>query len=1315
MTSIHRALPGRRQIAGFVLAALFASVAVAQTTVPVDRITQELTSGPVRTVAGTVHPLTKRASDVGRANPEMPMTLTLNFAMTAAQQTDLNALLQGQQTLGSPQYHQWLTQAEFGARFGLSDADLRRVSKWLAGKGFLRVGIAPSRNSITFSGKAEQVESAFGTELRQYRLNGEAHFANATEIRLPATLAAVVINVRGLNDFRPKSNFSGSVHAVSPQFTTSNGTHFMAPGDWATIYDVTSIYNAGYSGTGAHVGVVGQTYAPQIDIDNFRSAAGLSGTKINYVCISSANCTDQAGTSTDGDLLESDLDIEWAGGIAKNATVDFIYAAYGDTLDVMDALQYAIQSYKVGGAVVPVLSMSYESCEQNITSSDAESFLALAKQANTQGQTIVVASGDSGAAGCDAHDDPAETESLLGLSVGVPADVPNVTSVGGTTLIDGGDPNLYWSSSTTAVNTALQYIPESAWNDSGSDGLAASGGGVSTYFPAPAWQPAPANFTGPSGRFVPDVAFSASAHDGYLNCSQANFTLGYGSICTNGFLSSNGYLFYGSGTSAGTPSFAGLLTLLTQKYGSLGNVNPTLYGLASNATTYASIFHDITTGNNDVPCVSTAPGCVNGELGYPTETGYDLVTGLGSIDGGNLLTALGNAAKLATVSVMVTASPQQLTMGSTTTLSATVTSTQSGTPTGSITFFNGGTSLGTATVSGGTATLSSLAITPANGFTAGTTPLISADYSGDSDFQASVGSTTITLAPLPATTTTVTVNPSSVMIGSQVTLTVSVTSTVAGSINGTATFTAGSATIGSATVTNGAATLTVTTSSSIGLGIGTDTITASYSGDPINYQASKGTVILTVQSLPVTTVSVTASPSTLTARNTTTLTATVTSNASGTPTGTVTFTIASGGITLGSGNLVNGTATLSNLMVDSANWLSPGNDTVTASYGGDSHFSPSSGTVVLTVNAIPTTTTISATPATVMYNNPVTFTMTINSPLGVPPYGQMYLSDSLSGFYAIDSFPNGTATVQIVANSGSGLAVGTDTVTANLTSWGDFGASTASTQLTVTPQPATVTTIGVTPNALTIGQTTTLSATITSAAPGTPTGTVMFSNGSSGTLTNGTVTIPNVTVDVAHGFSYKYGTITATYSGDMNFASSTGSAPLTITPLPSTTTVTASPSPVTLDDPSTLITVTASGPGGYTPTGSVTLQAGGQQWVGSPNNGWASERLTRAGNCAKAYYGFDTVPGLAHDAIDASLLPALKAVPKKILPSFGLRGTRFAGSSQFTNILSAASEGAGTAAAGVNTLRIAGRFLSPIATAAAIIDVAAITTCTLLD
>jgi subtilase family serine protease len=658
------AVSRKRWIMAFTAVLAMAAGLLAQNAPRADRITQPVNPGALVKLAGTVHPLTRQATDLGEASSGMQMnSLSLHIGLSAAQQAELDALLAAQQDPKSAQYHQWLTQEEYGARFGLTDADLSKVTGWLEAQGFTVQSVAPSRNLIVFSGAVPQVESAFRTQIHQFRLaDGTTHISNTTEISIPQALSGVVINVRGLNGFRPKPH---AAKRAQPDFTSSTtGDHYLAPGDWATIYNVNAIYSAGFTGTGMQVGVAGQTYIPLQDITNFRTAAGLGAPHLNMVCISSASLCGATGAPKNESIVdvgEADLDVEWSGAIAKNATVDFIYAAANDpNQGVFDALVYGI-THKVNGALVPVIAMSYGDCEFDAASFHA-SFDTFLKQAAGQGQTILNSSGDDGA-GCTTS--TANQSATNGASVSWPASSPYVTAVGGTTFDGDGTvanpdtgADLYWNFSSTAdmITSAKQYIPETGWNDTLFDKsvspsnwtLSSSGGGVSTIYslPIPGWtsQPVPSGYTGPTMRFVPDVSFSASAdHDGYLVCTQ-NFTSTTnpadttGSTCVNGFRNSNGTLTVFGGTSASVQVFSGMMTLLVQAHGTQGNLNPTLYNLA---TTQPSVFHDITTGNNIVPCATGTTGCVGGEVGYSAGKGYDLVTGLGSVNGGALFGALG--------------------------------------------------------------------------------------------------------------------------------------------------------------------------------------------------------------------------------------------------------------------------------------------------------------------------------------------------------------------------------------------------------------------------------------------------------------------------------------------------------------------------------------------------------------------------------------------------------------------------------------------------------------------------------------------------
>jgi len=1173
---------------------------VPQATPRANRITQELAAGEMVTMPGSVHPLTRRAADLGAVHSQMPLnSLTLNVGLSSSQQQEMDALLEAQQNPKSPLYHQWLTQEEYGTRFGLTDADLNAVTGWLTSQGFTVGSISKSRNAIHFRGNVWLAESAFHTQLHRFQVNGKEHIANTTELRVPAAIGNVILNVRGLNSFR----LEPQVRKVTPEFTLSAGDHFLTPGDWAMIYNVNAIYDAGYDGTGAHVGVVGQTYAPQADIDRFRSAAGLTATKLAYTCIdpTTSHCTGNSAISTAGDLGEADLDIEWAGGIAKNATVHFVYAPYsdvcsnssctngivdsvtGNTYDVFDALQHAVEDYKVPatGKVLPVISMSYIDCEASLVgnSSYVDWVSSVGKQANSQGQTIVVASGDSGPAGCDAQGVPANGPAQGGAWATVPGNSPNYTSVGGTTI--NASSSQYWNQALDQVVTALGYMPEAGWNDTSYvNGLGASGGGVSAIFPQPTWQQIPYGFTGTPGRFVPDVAFAASPNtNGYMFCSQEENSAQYGTMCANNSFwssaSGNNSVFYViGGTSAGTPSFAGMLTLLTQKYGPQGNLNPTLYNMALNTATYATVFHDITSGNNEVPCVAATLGCVlsdsgNSNMGWNATTGYDLVTGLGSIDGGALYAAMG-APLLPATTTSVTETVNSLIIGHTTSFKATVTSSGSGTMDGTVTFKVGGTPIGTAPVSGGAATLNNVTVSAANGFSVGT-DTITAVYGGSTNSAASIGSTTLTVLPLQGTTTTITATPNSLMALDTTTLTATVASTLPGTITGTVTFLSAynsttPFTLGTATVSGGVATLTVTASTANFLSSGSSGVMASYSGDA-NFTSSSGTTTLSVTPLPSET-TVTVTPNPVLFNNPANLNVTV-SSSKGTPLGYVTFT--AGGIQFADTYLsLGGTATWTAFPITAQSGFSVGANTVTAHYYQSGDYASSTGTMTLTVTPQPaTTTTLSISANSVGISGTVSLTSTVTSTATGTPTGTVYFRNG-NNLIGGASLSNGTATLaNYPVDAAHGFAAGLDSITANYAGDLNFASSaSAVTKLTVIPI-GSATSITASSTSVKFGDSIRLTALVSGSAGLTPGGTVAFTAGGVNLgnyfMAGGSVQTNMILVSPDNGFSVGSTAITATYSGDGNFNPSSASNTLTVasalpfTVTPSTTAVSLAP------------------------------------------------------------------------------------------------------------------------------------------------------------
>jgi subtilase family serine protease len=589
------------------------------------------------------HPLARAEFDQGRVEGSMKINhASIVFKLSPAQQADLDKLLAEQQDPHSTNYRKWLTPEQYAARFGMSDGDLAKVSAWLTSQGLNVNGYSRARTSVFFSGNAAQVESALRTQFNRYLVDGEIHFANATEIYLPAALSGTVLSVRGLDDFRPRPR----VHVAQPRFTSHvTGNHFVAPGDFATIYNVKPLYDAGLDGTGVKVAVVGQSLIAAnnstTDLDAFRAAAGLPKKDPTFV---------QVGGGTpkilsSGDQVESILDLEWSGAVAKNADIIFVFSSPNG--GAFDAITFAIDNN-----LAPVISSSYGTCEALMSGLSA--FRASVQQGNAQGQTLIGPAGDSGAADCELQ---TATVATHGLAVDVPAAIPEVTGIGGSEFtgdaagaVTGTAPNTnagatgFWSGTTggtDALSSALSYIPETGWNDTTAGSrFSATGGGVSTTFTKPSWQ---VPLTPSDGhRDVPDIALNASpAHDPTMICAQGS--------CVNGFRDASGNLNVVGGTSVGAPTFAGILAIInqaTQSSAGLGNINPTLYTLAVSTPT---AFHDITTGNNIVPCASgtpttgpaasRCPTTAPFQIGFSAGTGYDLVTGLGSIDANLLATS----------------------------------------------------------------------------------------------------------------------------------------------------------------------------------------------------------------------------------------------------------------------------------------------------------------------------------------------------------------------------------------------------------------------------------------------------------------------------------------------------------------------------------------------------------------------------------------------------------------------------------------------------------------------------------------------------
>jgi subtilase family serine protease len=752
------------------------------------RLSGQIDTSRMTTLNGSHSPMARAENDIGRVSSGTILQgMTLVLSQTSAQTTDLQALIAAQQNSASPLYHKWLTPEEFASRFGVSDADITNIEGWLEQQGFSVDGVARGKSRITFSGTVSQLESAFSTELHYYRNGAKTEFAPSTDMSVPVGLSSIVAAVENLSSFRPQARvrFEAPQRGAGANFTSSQtGSHFLSPKDVATIYDINPAYNSGIDGTGQSIAIVGQSSVALSDIENFQRAAGLTVKDPTEVLVSGS------GTATiySGDEAESDLDLEYSGAIAKGATIYFVYVGNNLNYSVWDSIQYAVDN-----KVAPIISSSYGACETAYGSGDYATYNAVLAQAAAQGQTVVSAAGDSGSTDCYGTSGLTTTQQEA-LAVDFPASSQYVTGIGGTEFpsADTSSSNsTYWQSASGSdvIGSALTYIPEQVWNDdSSSGGLSSGGGGVSAYTTRPSWQTGVSGIASGSYRLVPDISLDASPEDaGYLYCSSDYSSTGISGSCANGFRDSNDvYLTVAGGTSFGAPIFSGMVALINQKNDSTGQgvVNSTLYSLAANSTTYASAFHDITSGSNE--CSAGSSYCSgSGTSEYPATTGYDEASGLGSIDFYNLLSAwpaTGSSSGLVSSTTTLSASTLTPAAGTIDTITIKVASASTSTtaiPTGTLAILvDGSTVSSSLPLSGGTATYAFSSTTTGS-------HIVEATYSGDTTFASSSASLTISVGSSSTTNESFSVSATSLTIAAGSSGTSSVTVTPANGYTGT--------------------------------------------------------------------------------------------------------------------------------------------------------------------------------------------------------------------------------------------------------------------------------------------------------------------------------------------------------------------------------------------------------------------------------------------------------------------------------------------------------------------------------------------------
>lgn len=1218
------------------------------------RITHAIDESRLVTLPGNTPSLAQSASDQGPAPASMPATrMLLVLTRSTQQEADLQTYLESVQNASSPTYRQFLSPDEFGARFGIGDADLQSVQTWLTSHGFTVNKISRGRTAVEFSGTVGQLQSAFHTSIHGYLINGVSQWSNTADPQIPAALAPIVAGLASLNSFRPKAQFirgpsgfyNAANHTITPSYTIGTAATgyeiFLGPADAATIYDTPTTLNAAapsttYTGSGVTIGIAGDSNIDITQNANYRTTFGLPANPLTVTI-------DGTDPGENGDAIEAYLDTEVANGIAPGANVILYTAADTEfSYGLFLAIQRALDDNQAD-----ILNVSFGGCEAAQGTSGNQYIQNLWQQAAAQGISVTVSTGDSGSAGCDNPN----TEYLAskGLAVNGLGSTPYNIAVGGTDydVFASNFPGSfieYVDTTNTLANhrSALSYIPEEPWNDSTypntftaknspisgltgnpySDNIVAGGGGVSAVYPLPSWQ---TSSSSSAGRNLPDVSFLAG--NGFYGaswglCTDLDEDANGNPIpdCAAGATANNFNLTGIGGTSAAAPAFAGMLALLKQKTGSrLGQPDYALYQLAK--TNYSKVFHDVTTGDNSVNCVAASPGCVLNIFGnyfmsgYDAGPAYDLASGLGSVDASQMLSNWSNVTFTPTTSSLQLnggTAALNISHGQSVTVADSVTGS-GGAPAGNIALVdslspaNNPNSVGIAnfTLTAGSASGTTNSL-PGGSYS------VSAHYGGSPTFAESVSNAIpVTVAAESSTTTLKVVgiyDPSTgnaastsyygyiYLIDAQPYGNSASAANPNGAATGTVTFKNGTTTLGTASVaSSGVAELQTTIVPS-----GSNTLTASFPGDASFLASTSSQVGLTI--IPaLTALQVSASATTINAGTSVVLTATFANLDSDglAPTGTVTFI--AGTTTLGTAPVTGTAGTTTALATASAAFttstLPKGANYITATYSGDANYAASPASPQLPVIVSGNTTAMTVTPAT--------STVKINQPLQVA----VALPAASGGL----PLPTGTVTVQIVptgeliptysaptaqvANGSAAVTIPANSLplgsyTVEAVYSGDslyYGASAIA--------PITVISAG------------TIQPTVTLTLPTAPTGggfpvTVTVTGPSGDPVPTGTISwaccntswaLVNGTVTFSYPFNANLtagpNTVSLTYLGDSNYTSGTATGTVTIT---AGTSLSITPvSPATPVNQALSITVTAATVAPFAaPTGTITLSSG---------------------------------------------------------------------------------------------------------------------------
>jgi hypothetical protein len=616
-------------------------------------ITQAVDNAHRTTLAGNTRSAAKTAIDEGMVPDSLQLEhLLLQLKRPAELTKALGQFVSDVQNPASPKYHQWLTAADFGTKFGLAQSDVDAVTDWLQAQGFVVNQVYANKVTVDFSGTAGQVRQAFKTEIHYLENDGEQHIANTSDPQIPSALAPAVEGIVSLHNFMPHA-----MRKDRAQYTVGSGTENVVPGDLATIYNLNPLFAQGITGQGQTIVVIEDTNVYNAnDWTTFRNTFGLSSySSGSFSQTHPGNCTNPGVVA--GNDAEATLDAEWASAAAPGAAIQL--ASCSDTITTFGGL-IALQNLLNASSTPPALvSISYGECEAENGASANATYAATYEQAVAEGVSVFVSSGDSGAASCDAGG----TYATHGIGVSAFASTPYNVAVGGTDFGDTytGTASNYWNSTNTSTfESAKSYIPEIPWDDScassiiagylgystswGASGfcnsstgkanfinLAAGSGGPSgcatgspssagvvsgscAGYAKPSWQSGIFGNPGDGVRDIPDVSlFAANGVWGHYYIFCWTDTANGGASCSGAPSTWSG----AGGTSFASPIMAGIQALVNQKTSTRwGNPNPYYYALAaseygsagnssclsSSSPSSACTFYDVTQGDMDVVC-----------------------------------------------------------------------------------------------------------------------------------------------------------------------------------------------------------------------------------------------------------------------------------------------------------------------------------------------------------------------------------------------------------------------------------------------------------------------------------------------------------------------------------------------------------------------------------------------------------------------------------------------------------------------------------------------------------------------------------------